>query len=479
MEEKKTPGPAHVAAAFVEQYYLILNKSPQNVHKFYQEPSLLGWPEDDGVVKPVTTLNGIRDKVMSSDYKDCTVEVKTTDAQKSQDGGIMVAVTGCLTGKDNVKKNFSQTFFLAKQENGYFVLNDILRFFDVCVSNTDAAGSSDHENDQSAPTKNSAPFDTRDAPTSLNFKAAIQNGRVEAASDLSVSEKNPANGATSTPSIPSGEVSVPPAEGAKPRSVVAPVTSEKVRSLVKPATDLRIPSVVTPPLNVAFKITYASVVAKETPGISPRVAAVTSNVSKQTVASPTTKASSPRGDVSPKVSTPSGGASKVPTSLSRVTHKSPTADGQGAPNTSAYAEAKGIYIGGLPYEITKQGIVDVVKQFGEVRRYSDTIQIRRHEDGFCCGFVEFESADSARRAVEAHHVMFGDKEAYITYKRVSNNRGTNSRPRSPTTGVQRSGSPRGRENDEWTYYSKGQARGARRSSSSEQQPSQAGRDRLK
>lgn len=40
---------------------------------------------------------------------------------------------------------------------------------------------------------------------------------------------------------------------------------------------------------------------------------------------------------------------------------------------------KGIYIGRLPYEITKQGIVNVIKQFGEIRRGADSVQIRRHE----------------------------------------------------------------------------------------------------
>lgn len=44
--------------------------------------------------------------------------------------------------------------------------------------------------------------------------------------------------------------------------------------------------------------------------------------------------------------------------------------------------AKGIYIGGLPYDITKEGIVDVVKQFGQVNTSSDTVQIRRHEVRF-------------------------------------------------------------------------------------------------
>lgn len=42
----------------------------------------------------------------------------------------MVLVTGCLTGKDKVGKKFTQSFFLARQEKGYFVRNDVFRFVD-------------------------------------------------------------------------------------------------------------------------------------------------------------------------------------------------------------------------------------------------------------------------------------------------------------------------------------------------------------
>lgn len=76
---------------------------------------------------------------MASDYKYCSADVKTTDAQESLGGGIIVSVTGFLTRKDDVKYQYCQTFFLAKQEKGFYVLNDILRFFDVWESTTEAA----------------------------------------------------------------------------------------------------------------------------------------------------------------------------------------------------------------------------------------------------------------------------------------------------------------------------------------------------
>ena len=70
----------------------------------------------------------INEKILSLNYEDYTAEIKTADAQDSFEKGVIVLVTGCLTGKDNVRKKFSQTFFLAPQDNGYFVLNDIFRY---------------------------------------------------------------------------------------------------------------------------------------------------------------------------------------------------------------------------------------------------------------------------------------------------------------------------------------------------------------
>ena len=71
----------------------------------------------------------INEKILSLNYEDYTAEIKTADAQDSFEKGVIVLVTGCLTGKDNVRKKFTQTFFLAPQDKGgYFVLNDVFRY---------------------------------------------------------------------------------------------------------------------------------------------------------------------------------------------------------------------------------------------------------------------------------------------------------------------------------------------------------------
>ncbi|XP_011101762.1 ras GTPase-activating protein-binding protein 1 [Sesamum indicum] len=482
--------PQVVANAFVKQYYAILNKCPENVHKFYQESSLLGWPGSDGVLKPVTTLSGINDKIMSSDYKYCSAEIKTTDAQESVEGGVIVAVTGSLTRKDNVKMDFSQTFFLAKQEKGFFVLNDILRVSDVFLSTANAPADYDGINDQHAPSMQSSVHSAvSDSPTSICTKA-VENGQVKESFDPPVAKETFAKVAVSTSSVASAEKApsiVAPASNEKVPSVVAPASDEKVPSVIAPALSEKVLSVAAPASNSTQKITYASMVAKETPAISTRTARVASNVNKQ-VASPTTKASPPLVDRAPKAATPTSAVPKALAPSNKVS-PNPAPPGNGSPNNSAYSEAaRGIYIGRLPYDITKQGIVDVLKQFGPVRRNADTIQIRRHEDGFCCGFVEFESADSARRAVEVHHVKFGDKEAYITYKRSYSNRGNNGGGRSPTRAGSRNSNFRGRENqardnsrfqnENRADHNKGQTRGRRHNRwPSDQWSREASRDR--
>ncbi|KAL8541229.1 hypothetical protein ACS0TY_002471 [Phlomoides rotata] len=109
-----SPAPAPsaqvVGNAFVEQYYHILHHSPELVYRFYQDTSSLSRPSPNGLM---TTMKA---------------EIKTADAQDSHTDGVIVLVTGCLTGKNNNRRKFSQTFFLAPQDKGYYVLNDVFRY---------------------------------------------------------------------------------------------------------------------------------------------------------------------------------------------------------------------------------------------------------------------------------------------------------------------------------------------------------------
>jgi hypothetical protein len=127
------PAAAHVVGnAFVNQYYNVLHQSPQVVHRFYTDASLFTRAEagPDGAADTVMTQDEIHKKVMSLDYGDFKAEIKTVDSQDSLMGGVLVMVSGSLSCKSTGNRNFTQSFFLAPQEKGYFVLNDIFRYLD-------------------------------------------------------------------------------------------------------------------------------------------------------------------------------------------------------------------------------------------------------------------------------------------------------------------------------------------------------------
>lgn len=87
----------------------------------------------------------INDKILSLDYGEFSAEITTVDAQESYNGGVLVLVTGYLSGKDNLRRKFTQSFFLAPQDKGYFVLNDVFRYVDDANYVRDLASTNDVE----------------------------------------------------------------------------------------------------------------------------------------------------------------------------------------------------------------------------------------------------------------------------------------------------------------------------------------------
>lgn len=61
------------------------------------------------------------------------------DTQSSMEEGIFIMVIGFLIGEDNLKRKFSQMFYLARQNTAYVVVNDIFRYVDDEKSSTPAA----------------------------------------------------------------------------------------------------------------------------------------------------------------------------------------------------------------------------------------------------------------------------------------------------------------------------------------------------
>lgn len=69
----------------------------------------------------------INERIKELDFQDCKVRVTNVDSQGSG-SNIVIQVIGEISTKSLPQKKFTQTFVLAEQQNGYFVLNDIFRY---------------------------------------------------------------------------------------------------------------------------------------------------------------------------------------------------------------------------------------------------------------------------------------------------------------------------------------------------------------
>ncbi|VVA94577.1 unnamed protein product [Arabis nemorensis] len=132
--EAGVPSVHVIADAFVEQYYRIMGQLPQQACRFYVDASVVSRPRPDGTMMSFTSVEAIDKHFLSCDYS-TTFEVVSVHSQNSFKDGILIMVIGFLTGKDKVKRNFSQTFYFARQNTSdyslaYDVLNDIFRYID-------------------------------------------------------------------------------------------------------------------------------------------------------------------------------------------------------------------------------------------------------------------------------------------------------------------------------------------------------------
>nr|CAD1836558.1 unnamed protein product [Ananas comosus var. bracteatus] len=363
-----SPSPQVVGHAFVQQYYNILHQSPELVYRFYQESSKLGRPDEHGEMSSITTTEAINEKILSMDF--LKAEIKTIDAQESLDGGVTVLVTGHITGKDNAVRDFTQSFFLAPQDRGYFVLNDIFRYVREDVQDNNQQGSEGLVND----------------PVSVP-----QQEQHAVVRDMSSWEPEDAN-----------EEEVYNPSDNDDESVVEDEAA--VVEVVNKATDIS-QAIVADSSDSAVheeapKKSYASIVKVMKDNAAP-VSAPT-HPARPAQPKPERQAPAPVAEI-PASSTSHAESSNV---------QEPEGDGHS------------IYVKSLPLSATPAELEEEFKKFGTIK--PGGIQVRSNRvQGFCFGFVEFEEASAVQSAIEASPIMIGGRQALVEEKRATGSRASN------------------------------------------------------
>ncbi|KAA8541045.1 hypothetical protein F0562_025008 [Nyssa sinensis] len=388
------PSAQVIGNAFVEQYYHILHQSPDLVYKFYQDSSVLSRPDSNGVMTSVTTMKAINDKILSLDYKKYKAEIKTADAQDSYKEGVIVLVTGCLTGKDHVRRKFTQTFFLAPQEKGYFVLNDVFRYIEESESLENSSLSVNGVNDDD-PT---APLPSEPEPTThASDHPALDPSTTFEAEDLSNGPEVCDPSDNEEGSVLEEEVVDELPTHSSPNEIIAGVTSD--------------PSVAQEEkksyASIVMKVTKVTTVSIPVHVHTSSVRVVPANADQQSWGSakpsPEPEASAPTSDNAPE---------------SRNAHE----EGE--------VEGHSIYIRNLPSNATDIQLEEEFKKFGPIKR--DGIQVRSNKQGLCFGFVEFESLNSMQDAIKASPLIIGGRRAVVEEKKTTTRVSSSGRGRYPS-----------------------------------------------
>ncbi|KAM3342664.1 nuclear transport factor 2 [Capsicum galapagoense] len=396
-----------VGNAFVEQYYQIQHRSPDEVYRFYQNSSVLSRPDSNGVMSSVTTMDGINDFICSLDYKNCKAEIKTADAQESFKDGVIVLVTGCLTRKDNVRRKFTQTFFLAPQETGYFVLNDVFRYIEETETDTVSEtinGSEDLQSEVLIP--DPEPNHVVD-PSNFNQAGSY------AEEAQHVEEK-------ANDSLEDGRQVV------DEREIVVeaeshfnedqnPVNTESANSVAQ---------------EDAPKKSYASIVSSQTKK-GPTKIYVPTNTSRM---APPKAVKQPVAAVAQTAASEASNAA-APSGINVAETN----------DTEAEAEGHSIYVRNLPLDVTVTQLEAEFKRYGPIKQGGVQVRSNRQQ-GFCFGFVEFEDVSSMHNAIQASPITIGGRQAVVEMKRTTTRVGSARGRFTPGRGGFRNDNFRGRGN---------------------------------
>ncbi|XP_077160854.1 ras GTPase-activating protein-binding protein 2 isoform X2 [Paroedura picta] len=138
------PSPLLVGREFVRQYYTLLNKAPDYLHRFYGRNSSYvhgGLDASGKLQEAVYGQSDIHKKVMSLQFNECRTKIRHVDAHATLNDGVVVQVMGELTNNGQPMRKFMQTFVLAPEgsvPNKFYVHNDIFRYEDEVFGESEA-----------------------------------------------------------------------------------------------------------------------------------------------------------------------------------------------------------------------------------------------------------------------------------------------------------------------------------------------------
>uniref|UniRef100_A0A667ZM82 G3BP stress granule assembly factor 2b n=1 Tax=Myripristis murdjan TaxID=586833 RepID=A0A667ZM82_9TELE len=368
------PSPLLVGREFVRQYYTLLNKAPDFLHRFYGRNSSYvhgGLDPNGKLAEAVYGQAEIHKKVMSLQFSECHTKIRHVDAHATLSDGVVVQVLGELSNNGQPMRKFMQTFVLAPEgsvANKFYVHNDIFRYED------EVFGDSEAELDEGK-----------------LFTDSVQRTFV-----LFEPMEEPA---------PEPE---PEPEPEPKVEEIKPEVDEKVLEEMeeKPPSPVPVespPNTQEPPKTFS----WASVTSKNLP---PSGTVPTSGISPHVVKAPS---SQPRVEAKPETQTaPLRPRDQRTRDRPAFTPRGPR-PGRGESETSEmdsrriirYPDSHQLFVGNLPHDIDESELKDFFMTYGNV------VELRINTKGVGgklpnFGFVVFDDSDPVQRILGAKPIMF-------------------------------------------------------------------------
>ncbi|XP_042394099.1 nuclear transport factor 2-like isoform X1 [Zingiber officinale] len=389
-----------VGAYFLKNYYPILQQKPELVHQFYTELSSM--VRFDGTdTESANGMMQIHRLVMCLNFKG--IEIKSAHSLESWNGGVLVMVSGYVQLEDySFRRKFVQTFFLAPQEEGYFVLNDIFHFLEEEHIHQHPAALMPLGDFETNLNVSSPAADTMSVPDYMPGEAQAQ----DLAPPVHVEEKDTVENYNIVEAPQQLSVSDERLDEPLQDTASYPVALEITREPSPPAAPEE-------PVGEPTKHTYASILAKGQSGLP---------MHHPTTIAKASQVGSDRAHSSHQIPQQSQPAINPEKPGSESIEEALLVEDEG--------DTKSVYVGNLPSSISISDLEQAFKHFGKLRPEGVSIRSRKESDVFYA-FIEYEDAIGVQNALKASPVQINGRLIHAEGRR-------------PNSGVSRGKRGRGR-----------------------------------
>ncbi|ORX55074.1 NTF2-domain-containing protein [Hesseltinella vesiculosa] len=403
-----TTAPQDVGLLFVREYYTFLNKKPHRLHAFYSKDSYFVRGDEGETVKTFHGQEDIRQKIEELNFEDCKVLVTQVDSQASSNGGILIQVLGEMCIMDGPSQKFSQTFFLAPQPNGYYVLNDIFRFL------KDEVDIDYYTCDDEQPAKKEEPA-AAEVPAKEEPKL---NGKAEPKA-TEMKQEPIASPTPSAATTPAAVVTLAPVATAPAPATSAPAPAPAATQPVPVATPAATPATqspaaaaapaspaATPAARPEAPKSWADLAAKESSKWGVQVSETKATPSPATTTAP---ASPAKEHAQPAAQQPQQ-QQQQQQQQQPAAQQSQQQQQQQSNKDQRKEEVTSIFIKQVYNQVTMEQLQEAFSKFGPVKAIT-------MNPGRNTAFLDFETPDAAPKALAQHKVFLANKHFVLAEER--------------------------------------------------------------